>query len=100
MRHADTVDAELIGYTGPAARPRALVVRLPGGRIALTQTLKAPLAAQVSVYLAASGPSRSTRTHAGEAYRTTGPGPVVEVLAGTTRHAAVFPVKFLGSELP
>ncbi|MFE7076486.1 DNA ligase [Streptomyces sp. NPDC057620] len=89
VRHADTVDAEIIGYTGPAARPRALVVRLPGGRVALTQTLKAPLAAQVSAHLLASEPSQSARTLAGEAYRTSGPGPVVEVLAGTTRHAVV-----------
>ncbi|WP_259333427.1 ATP-dependent DNA ligase [Streptomyces umbrinus] len=89
VRHADTVDAEIVGYTGPAARPHALVVRLPGGRIARTQTLKAPLAAQVSAYLVASGPSQNARTRAGEAYRTTGPGPVVEVLAGTTRHAVV-----------
>ncbi|MFD8650909.1 ATP-dependent DNA ligase [Streptomyces mirabilis] len=89
VRHADTVDAEIVGYTGPAARPRALVVRLPGGRIALTQTLRAPLAAQVSAYLVARGSSLSARTLAGETYHTTGPGPAVEVLAGTTRHAVV-----------
>ncbi|WP_162489375.1 hypothetical protein [Streptomyces olivochromogenes] len=59
------MDAEIVGYTGPAARPRALDVRLPGGRIALTQTLKAPLAAQVSAHLVASGPSRSARTRGG-----------------------------------
>ncbi|MGW0828340.1 hypothetical protein [Streptomyces sp. NPDC002845] len=97
IRHAETVDAAVVGYTGPAARPRALAVRLPDGRIALTQPLKAPLAAQVSVHFAASGPPRSARTRAGEAYTTTAPGLVVEVLAGTTRHAVVFPVKFLCS---
>ncbi len=89
IRHAETVDADVVGYTGPAARPRALAVRLPTGRIALTQSLTAPLAAQVAVHLAASGPPRSARTHSGEAYATTASGLVVEVLAGTTRHAVV-----------
>ncbi|MFF5188800.1 DNA ligase [Streptomyces sp. NPDC000345] len=89
VRHAETVEADVVGYTGPAARPRALAVRLPDGRIALTQSLKAPLAAQVAVHFAASGPPRSSRTRAGETYTTTAPGLVVEVLAGTTRHAVV-----------
>jgi ATP-dependent DNA ligase len=89
IRHAETVDADVVGYTGPAARPRALAVCLPDGRIALSQALKAPLAAQVAVHFAASGPSRTARTRAGEAYATTAPGLVVEVLAGTTRHAVV-----------
>ncbi|MCX5562859.1 hypothetical protein [Streptomyces sp. NBC_00038] len=64
-RHAETVDAEVVGYTGPAARPHALAVRFPGGRLALTQKLKAPLAAQISAYLMASGPPRSARTGPG-----------------------------------
>ncbi|WP_217212919.1 ATP-dependent DNA ligase [Streptomyces sp. AC550_RSS872] len=89
IRHAETVEADIVGYTGPAARPRALAVRLPDGRVALTQSLKAPLAAQVAVHLAASGPPRSARTRAGEPYTTAAPGPVVEVLAGTSRHAVV-----------
>ncbi|MFF9607540.1 DNA ligase [Streptomyces sp. NPDC014684] len=89
IRHAETVEADVVGYTGSAARPRALAVRLPDGRIALTQSLKAPLAAQVAVHFAASGPPRSSRTRAGETYTTTAPGLVVEVLAGTTRHAVV-----------
>lgn len=89
IRHAETVEADIVGYTGPAARPRALAVRLPDGRIALTQALKAPLAAQVAVHLAGSGPLRSALTQAGDAYTTAAPGLVVEVLAGTTRHAVV-----------
>jgi ATP-dependent DNA ligase len=89
IRHAETVEADMVGYTGPAARPRALAVRLSDGRVALTQPLKAPLAAQVAVHLAESGPPRNARTHAGEAYTTATPGLVVEVLAGTTRHAVV-----------
>ncbi|GHH29696.1 DNA ligase [Streptomyces lanatus] len=89
IRHAETVEADIVGYTGSAARPRALAVRLPDGRVALTQSLKAPLAAQVAVHLAASGPQRGTRTRAGEPYTAAAPGLVVEVLAGTTRHAVV-----------
>ncbi|MFD7705737.1 DNA ligase [Streptomyces sp. NPDC059786] len=88
VRHAETVDAEVVGYTGPAARPRALAVRLPDGRIGLSQALTAPLAVAVSAHIAACEPGRRARTH-GEAYTTVGPGLVVEVLAGTTRHAVV-----------
>jgi ATP-dependent DNA ligase len=89
VRHAETVEADVVGYSGSTTRPRALAVRLPDGRIALTQALKAPLAAQVAVHFAASGPPRSARTRAGETYTTVAPGLAVEVLAGTTRHAVV-----------
>ncbi|MDQ0753979.1 hypothetical protein QF034_008210 [Streptomyces africanus] len=70
-------------------RGRALAVRLPDGRIALTQSLKAPLAAQAAVHFAASDPPQSARTQAGETYIPAALGLVVEVLAGTTRHAVV-----------
>ncbi|MFD3590031.1 DNA ligase [Streptomyces sp. NPDC058683] len=76
IRHAETVEADIVGYTGPAARPRALAVRLPDGRVALTQTLKAPLAAQIAVHLTVSGPPRSARSVGGALHdrrsRTTG----------------------------
>ncbi|WP_329266735.1 ATP-dependent DNA ligase [Streptomyces sp. NBC_01451] len=88
IRHAETVEADVVGYTGPATRPRSLAVRLPDGRIALTQALKAPLAAQVAARLATSGPVRTKHT-GGETYSVSDPGVVVEVLAGTTRHAVV-----------
>ncbi|MGW8688036.1 ATP-dependent DNA ligase [Streptomyces sp. NPDC055817] len=90
LRHSDTVDAEVVGYTGPAARPRALAVRLPGGRIALSQTLPGPLAAHLGALLAGSGPPRRAHTAGGDAYNTVAHGlVVVEVLSGTTRHAVV-----------
>ncbi|MFG2960870.1 DNA ligase [Streptomyces sp. NPDC048291] len=90
IRHAETVDADVVGYTGPAARPRALAVQLPNGRIALTQSLTAPLAAQIAVHLAASGPPRRARTPSGETYASISPfGLMAEVLAGTTRQAVV-----------
>ncbi|MEU7028837.1 hypothetical protein AB0A60_19370 [Streptomyces sp. NPDC046275] len=36
VRHADTMDTLVVGYTGSASRPRALAVRLPDNRIALS----------------------------------------------------------------
>ncbi|MFE6522287.1 hypothetical protein [Streptomyces sp. NPDC057794] len=89
VRHAETVDAEVVGYTGPAARPRHLAVRLPDGRTALSQTLTAPLAAQVASRLPA-GPARRARTSGGDPYNEVEELLLdVEVLAGTTRHAVV-----------
>ncbi|MFD8222303.1 DNA ligase [Streptomyces sp. NPDC059697] len=94
IRHAETVDADVIGYTGPQTRPRALAVRLPDGRTALTQTLSAPLAAQIAQVLLAGGPAEHGRADTGEAYIRIPSGlAVVEVLAGTTRHAVVTPLR-------
>ncbi|MEU8642214.1 ATP-dependent DNA ligase [Streptomyces sp. NPDC048674] len=89
VRHADTVDAEVVGYTGPAARPRALVVELPDGRHALSQALTAPIAAAVSAHIVDSGPGKRTRSREAGSYTTVAPGLTVEVLAGTTRHSVV-----------
>lgn len=87
IRHAETVDAEVVGYTGPAARPRAVVVQLAGRR-ALSQALTAPLAAAVSAHARGRPDGRKARFGDGT-YTTIGPGLVVEVLAGTTRHGVV-----------
>ncbi|MFF7889514.1 DNA ligase [Streptomyces sp. NPDC020794] len=94
IRHAETVDADVIGYTGPQTRPRALAVRLPNGRTALTQTLSAPLAAQIAQILVAAGPAKQGRADTSETYTRIPSGlAVVEVLAGTTRHAVVTPLR-------
>jgi ATP-dependent DNA ligase len=94
IRHAETVDADVIGYTGPQTRPRALAVRLANGRTALTQTLSAPLAAQIAQVLVTARPAEHGRADTGEAYTRIPSGlAVVEVLAGTTRHAVVTPVR-------
>jgi hypothetical protein len=37
LRHADTVDAAVVGFTRSARHPKALAVRLPDGRVALSQ---------------------------------------------------------------
>lgn len=43
VRHAETVDADVVGFTsGPRSRPQALAARLPGGRTVLSQTVSAP----------------------------------------------------------
>ncbi|MFE2192765.1 ATP-dependent DNA ligase [Streptomyces olivaceus] len=84
VRHAETIDAEVVGFTGVAGRPRALAVRLPDGRIALSQRLGAQLAALVAVAPAARG-----RAAGGESFTAAESGLLVEVLAGTTRHAVV-----------
>jgi ATP-dependent DNA ligase len=89
VRHAETVDARVVGYTGPAARPRALAVKFPDGRIALSQTLKGPIAAQLSPLLMGAGPGRLARTGRGDRYRAVEVDALVEVLTGTTRHAVV-----------
>ncbi|MFF0736001.1 DNA ligase [Streptomyces chartreusis] len=89
VRHAETVDANVVGFTGPVGRLKALAVRLPNGRIALSQTLKAPLSAQVGQLLEGAGLGRQTRTTTGDRYLAAHTGVVVEVLAGTTRHAVV-----------
>ncbi|MFI9772228.1 DNA ligase [Streptomyces sp. NPDC052415] len=89
VRHAETVDAAVVGYTGPAGRPRHLAVRLPDGRVALSQALKSPLSAQVAPLLEGAGPGRQARTGGGERYRAVDVDVWVEVLAGTTRHAVV-----------
>ncbi|WP_331744737.1 DNA ligase (plasmid) [Streptomyces sp. NBC_01136] len=94
IRHAETVDADVIGYTGPLTRPRALAVRLPNGRTSLTQTLSAPLAAQIAQVLVAAGPAEKGSTDTSEAYTKIPSGlATVEVLAGTTRHAVVTPLR-------
>ncbi|UQW99225.1 hypothetical protein [Streptomyces sp. RerS4] len=79
----------IAGFTGTVARPRHLVVRLPDGRVARSQQLTAPLAAQVALFLRAAGPAAESRTPDGEPYQRADDGLVVEVAAGTTRHAVV-----------
>jgi ATP-dependent DNA ligase len=55
VRHSDTVDAELIGAIGPAARPHVARVRLTDGRELTTLGLTDAQAAAVGRALAAAG---------------------------------------------
>ncbi|MFG2425223.1 DNA ligase [Streptomyces sp. NPDC048448] len=97
IRHAETVDADVVGYTGPASRPRTLAVQLPDGRIALTQRLATPLAARIGPLLAAVGPGPTGHSSAGQPYTAVPHGiAVVEIAAGTTRHAVVTATRLRG----
>lgn len=90
VRTAETVDAEVVGYTGPPARPKRVAVRLPDGRCLLSRALAPAIAAELGRHIVDSGPGRRAHAAGGEPYTTTGNRElVVEVEAGTTRHATV-----------
>ncbi|MCZ0991812.1 hypothetical protein [Streptomyces diastatochromogenes] len=59
IRHADTVDAAVVGFTDTARRPKALAVRLPDGHVALSQRLTTALSTVVAPRLV---------THAGRVF--------------------------------
>ncbi|MFJ8955251.1 hypothetical protein ACIRL3_46185 [Streptomyces sp. NPDC102384] len=80
---------EVLEHIGPLARPRTLALQLPDGRRMLSQALPAVLAVQLAPLLRDAGPGRRARTKDGIPYVTTAAGLVVEVLAGTIRHATV-----------
>ncbi|MCX5409884.1 hypothetical protein OHA37_39340 [Streptomyces sp. NBC_00335] len=85
-----------VGFIGTAARPRHLVVRLPGDQVARSQQLTASLAVQVALFLWVAGRGAVAHTPDGEPYQKASEGLVVEVLAGTTRHAVVTVVRVHG----
>ncbi|MGI5507565.1 hypothetical protein [Streptomyces sp. CA-106131] len=94
QRHADTVDGVVVGFTGPQARPHALAVRLPDGSVALSQWLTSVPATRIGERLAGSSAARHGRTLEGDLYQVLAvDGPVVEVLAGSTRHGVVTVVR-------
>ncbi|MFF5307643.1 hypothetical protein ACFY5F_50730 [Streptomyces sp. NPDC013161] len=79
----------MVGYTGLAKRPKALVVRLPNGGIRLTRAIGARLAAKIAAQVALSEPGRTAHLKTGEEYTAVVVDLMVEVLAETTRHAVV-----------
>lgn len=64
-------------------------MRRPDGKVALSQRLTAPLSAAAAHYLVPAGPGPRGRTHDWDAFTGTSADFLVEVLAGTTRHAVV-----------
>ncbi|QDO37778.1 DNA ligase [Streptomyces sp. RLB3-17] len=91
IRHADTIDATVAGFTGTARHPKALAVRLPDGRIALSQRLTTALATRIAPRLVPQ--SGRAHTQDGDAYTPVSGEVVVEVVAGATRHAVVTVVR-------
>ncbi|MGW7029090.1 hypothetical protein ACWGFX_18115 [Streptomyces xanthophaeus] len=84
----------MAGFTGTPARPGHLFLELPDGRRVRSQQVAGTLAAQTARALAAAGLGARARSEDGEAYTAYEGAPlVVEVLAGTTRHAVVTVVR-------
>ncbi|MET7608629.1 hypothetical protein ABZS96_40900 [Streptomyces avermitilis] len=77
----------MVGFTGTARHPRALAVQLPDGRLALSQRLTTALSSVIAPRLVPQ-PGRAF-TNAGGSYTPARGDTVVEVVAGTTRHAVV-----------
>ncbi|MER5927274.1 DNA ligase [Streptomyces mirabilis] len=91
IRHAETIEATVAGFTSTARQPKALAVRLPDGRVALSQRLTTALATRIAPRLVPQ-PGRA-HTQDGDAYTPVSGEIVVEVVAGTTRHAVVTVVR-------
>lgn len=91
VRHTYARDAAVIGFTGPPARPSALVLAVADDPVPVVSSPLAPaLRAQAAAALegrVTGGTGTATATGVGEvAYRTAGPGVTAEVEQGTTRH--------------
>lgn len=94
LRHADTLDALVVGFTGSQTRPRALVVRLPtGDPPTVTQTLLPAVAAQVAQRIRHASTETLRITWDGVRYTPVRDGPTVEVQAGSTRHRVITVVR-------
>ncbi|MFF3320716.1 RNA ligase family protein [Streptomyces sp. NPDC002889] len=91
LRHTHTRDAVVVGFTGGAARPAALVLVLPDDDTpVVSSTLTPALRAQAAALLAGRRSDRrgtATATGVGEVvYEAVEPGLTAEVELGTTRH--------------
>ncbi|MEU0371046.1 ATP-dependent DNA ligase [Streptomyces sp. NPDC006283] len=98
LRHTATHDAAVVGFTGPANRPTALVVVLPDDDTpVVTSPMQPGLRAQAATMLdgrTAGGTGTAVATGIGEvAYRAVEPGVTAEVGLGTTRHTVTTVVR-------
>lgn len=93
VRHADTAEARVVGFTGPRRRPRNLVL-VPAGtaRPRLSARIAPVLAARIGTALINAPATGQRRTH-GEPYTGLETDLVVEVLAGTGRHGTLTVVR-------
>ncbi|MFJ8856620.1 hypothetical protein [Streptomyces sp. NPDC102437] len=87
VRHADTADALVLGFTGPRQRPRHLVLAVgdEGGPARVSARLEPVLAARVGEALSGAAVVGERRAE-GESYTRVETDMVVEVLAGSGRH--------------
>lgn len=94
IRHADTQDALVAGYTGPPRRPHhlALLVGDEGGPVRLSARLEPRLAGQIGAALADASVT-SLRRAQGETYHHIETDVMVEVLAGSGRHGTLTVVR-------
>ncbi|MEU4266084.1 ATP-dependent DNA ligase [Streptomyces argenteolus] len=93
VRHADTAEARVVGFTGARRRPRNLVLVLAGAaRPRMSVRLDPVLAARIGTALLDAPATGQRRTH-GEPYTGLETDLVVEVLAGTGRHGTLTVVR-------
>ncbi|MEU6059965.1 ATP-dependent DNA ligase [Streptomyces sp. NPDC047097] len=103
LRHTDTREAAVVGFTGPAERPVSLVVVLPDDD---TPVVSSPLPPALR---AGAGAVLRGRPSGGEAtamavglgdvaYREVEPGLLAEVATGTTRHTVTTVLRLRGPE--
>ncbi|WP_326763474.1 hypothetical protein OG978_01725 [Streptomyces sp. NBC_01591] len=85
IRHADTVDALALGFTGPRLRPHHLVLPVgdEGGSARVSARLGPVLAARVGETLTGTTVVVGERAGRGESYTRVETDLVVEVLAGS-----------------
>ncbi|MFE7758373.1 DNA ligase [Streptomyces sp. NPDC057429] len=93
VRHADTAEARVVGFTGARRRPRNPVLVLAGAaRPRMSVRLDPVLAARIGTALLDAPATGQRRTH-GEPYTGLETDLVVEVLAGTGRHGTLTVVR-------
>ncbi|MGW9122236.1 hypothetical protein ACWGRV_37555 [Streptomyces sp. NPDC055663] len=90
MRHTDTVDALVLGFTGPRLRPHHLVLAVgdEDGPARVSARLEPVLAARVGEALSSAAGVGERRAE-GEPYTRVETDLVVEVLAGSSRHGTL-----------
>lgn len=86
LRHAEPRDAMAIGFTGPRARPDALVLDLGEGPV-VSAPLAQPVLGQIARFLAREPAAGASTSGAAMAYTPLLEPLAVEVRQGTTRHA-------------
>ncbi len=94
VRHPDTVDGLVVGFTGPRLRPQhlALVVGDEESQVRLSARLEPVLAAHIGVALADAEAMGERRTE-GETYTRIQTDLTVEILAGSGRHGTLTVVR-------